>query len=676
MTRLGTLLTATAAGALAAACATTQDTATTMAAPTANAAMDLYVAGPIVYPAQAGDDASVLNGVVFEDVNRNGLREAGEPGVAGVKVTNGRDVVVTNASGVYALPVMDDMDVVVVQPSGYRAPTNADWVPQISYAHKPAGTPKTLRFGGLPATGPLPSAIDFPLIKAGDQNAFTCAILGDTQTYANAEIGYLRDSVIDDILDRGPGAIDCLVAVGDVMGDDLGLIPRMADVIGALGVPQWWVHGNHDFDFDADSDADSADSWRRLWGPANYAFEKGDTLFIVLDNVVYPCGPEDAQLEGREYCIEAERKRYNARLTDNQLLFVEGLLANTDPGKTVVFAHHIPFVSFVDQVTAPHQTDNVAQLYALVEGREALSLSGHTHTMENLAPGDSFPGWAERVGVQSLPFRHIIAGAGSGAWYQGDFDEHGTPMALQRLGAPRGWVSLDFTGPDYVETYHGANMGRERAMWLSFNTPGFRNWFEGIVEWALSDEETRDPRPPYSINDLPDVKILTPEDLADGTWLTANIWAGDSATTASVSINGGAPMAMTRTQQAQGEEPRIGAEWADPFAVQRQLSVARYALESTSGVEGNQGWQAFQGRQFGPASPQPQRSVADRNIHLWRLAMPEGLPEGAHVATVTVTDRHGREFVDRIAFEVRGVTPPARWRATVWDRFENGPPVR
>ncbi|MEO0981118.1 MAG: calcineurin-like phosphoesterase family protein [Pseudomonadota bacterium] len=624
----------------------------------------------------AGDGADMARGVVFEDLNRNSRRDPGEPGLPGVKVSNGRDVVLTDAGGAYALPARDDMAVFVVQPAGYQVPHDANWTPQFAYQHKPAGTPKRLRYGGLAPTGPLPEAINFPLTRAGGAARFRCAVLGDTQTYANQEIGYVRDSTVDDLLDRGDAARpDCLIAVGDVMGDDLDLIPRMANVLSTLEAPQWWVHGNHDFDFDADSDADSADSWRRLQGPAYYAFEIGEVLFIALDNVVYPCTARDAETPGREYCLEDERKRYNARITDDQMAFVEGLLALTDEDKLVVLAHHIPFVSFVDQQTAPHQTDNVNDLYALLEGREALSLSGHTHTIENFSPGDSFAGWAEMVDVQALPFRHIIAGAVSGSWFQGDFDIHGAPMSLQRLGAPRGWLELDFEGADYVETYQGANVGRERRMWLSVNTPAFRDWFDAIMAWRATDREERDPVPPLSINDLPDVKILTPEDLAAGSYLTANIWDGATETTAAVSI-ADRMIPMERTQAAAGEGAKIGAEWADPFAVQRQLSVARYALQSRSGEDGNQGWQAFQGARFGPAAPQPQGSVADRNMHLWRARLPADLPFGAHAVRVTSTDRHGRVSEDVIVLEVREQRPPPRFRSDVYNAFENGPPVR
>ncbi|MCX6944093.1 MAG: hypothetical protein NT173_04930, partial [Opitutales bacterium] len=46
--------------------------------------------------------AAPVHGVVFDDRNGNGGRDAGEPGLAGVGVSDGRTVVPTDAAGGYA----------------------------------------------------------------------------------------------------------------------------------------------------------------------------------------------------------------------------------------------------------------------------------------------------------------------------------------------------------------------------------------------------------------------------------------------------------------------------------------------------------------------------------------------------------------------------------------------
>ena len=49
---------------------------------------------------------------------------------------------------------------------------------------------------------------------------------------------------------------------------------------------------------------------------------------------------------------------------------------------------HIPFQTFTDNTAQKHQTDNFADLAAILEGRPVLGLTGHTHTTEQLLPGD------------------------------------------------------------------------------------------------------------------------------------------------------------------------------------------------------------------------------------------------------------------------------------------------
>jgi hypothetical protein len=613
-----------------------------------------------------GPSPAAVQGVVFDDANHNGRYDDDEHGLRDVKVSNGRDVTLSDSSGRYRLPIRADMSVFVIQPSGWRVPTDAHWIPQFAYEHKPAGSPKKLRYGGLPPTGPLPSAINFPLVPDARRERFNCAVMGDVQVYSGDEIGYARDSVVRDLLNRGAGNTDCVLALGDLVGDDLGLIPRIAEVLGAIGAPQWWVHCNHDYDHDADSDSDSADTWRHSYGPADYAFEIGRVSFIVIDNVSYPCGGDEREARERPFCKQYY-KTYNGRISPTQLTFIANVLKATDPNRLVVFATHIPLVGFDNRESQPHQTDDLQELYALLEGRRALSLSGHSHTLENLAPGDSFAGWQQAVGVSSIPFRHLVAGAVAGDWWGGDYDIDGVPMSLQGDGSPRGFVDFAVNGVDYTLDYRATGLSTERAMWLSVNTPAFRSWARQLWTWVEESPDTRSPIPPLSVHDLPDEKLLTRADLAGTTWLTANIWMGDSTTSAMISIDGGTPVAMSRTQQAHGEPGFVGAEYADPFALQRQLTVARSAIESSSGTPETQGY--IQGRQppIPPSPPQPRGSRADHSSHLWRYQIPADLPEGVHTATVTVTRAQGAPAQDTLVFEVRHDRPPRTFRRDHWE---------
>lgn len=634
---------------------------------------DPYFAAIEIVPGPA-PSAEKVRGTVFDDANRNGRFDEKERGLAGVKVSNGRDLAVTDADGRYSLPVLADMSVFVIQPSGWRVPTDENFIPQFAYQYKPAGSPKPLRFRGLAPTGPLPAAINFPLAPSAVGSDFRCAVLGDVQVTSNMEVGYARDTIVRELEERKDRPA-CIFALGDLVGDDLGLIPRLADVLGAARIPQWWVQGNHDYDSDADRDADSSDTWRREYGPTTYAFEIGQVLFIGLDNVIYPCGRMDYEKFGRDFCGEDPRKTYNGRFTPDQMTFIEKLVKATDPGKLIVLGHHIPLVGFDNREQWQHQTDNAAQLYEILKGRKALDLSGHSHTLENLAPGDSFAGWKESVGVESIPFRHVVAGAVAGDWWGADFDISGVPMSMQGDGSPRGYVDMGVQGTDYTLDYLASGQPTDKAMWLSMNTPEFRGWADVLLGWRDSDAQRRGEVPPLSIQDLPDVKLLTPGDLVVGSWLTANVWMGDSETEVTVSIDGGAPQPMQRTQEARGEPSRTGPAYSDPFALQHQLAVTRTAIQSQSGIALNQGY--IQGRQdrFPPAPPRPQGSAADHSSHLWRFRIPEDLSQGTHSALVHVERPQGSAASETLVFEIRAERPQPTFRFDKWNVFDDGPRV-
>src|SRR5882672_11151849 len=93
------------------------------------------------FPVEGGQRPQrMVTGVVFEDLSGASSRWPGDPGIAGVLVSNGRDVVRTDSEGRYRLPVDDDTIVFVIKPTGYNVPIDRDgMLPRFYYIHRPDG---------------------------------------------------------------------------------------------------------------------------------------------------------------------------------------------------------------------------------------------------------------------------------------------------------------------------------------------------------------------------------------------------------------------------------------------------------------------------------------------------------------------------------------------------------
>lgn len=608
-----------------------------------------------------------MSGRVFLDKNRDGRWQRRERGVKGVLVSNGHEVVKTDAAGEYRLPIYDQpggTTIFITKPAGYDVPLDAVNVPQFYYHHIPAGSP-ALRFGGLPPSGALPRELNFPLIRAQYKERFKIVVSGDTQPYSNNELGYVRDTLVRDVVADGVDDIELVIIEGDVMGDDLGLFPRFKQVMKATNTPLYLVGGNHDLDFDAPTDANSFDTFRREWGPPNYSFDLGRVHFIVLDDVRYPCTAED-DADGRHGFCTGANPAYTGAVAAEQMAWLENDLRHVSKDKLVVLNMHIPIVSYVDNASAQHQVYNARELYALLEGRPALALSGHTHTLEQIRPGELFAGWqtafSEPLGPS--PFPQIVTGATCGGWWSGDFDAQGVPQAWDRLGSPRGHLIIEFDGNTYKDRFRASSQSPDKQMSLSFLSPTFRTWYDALAAWLAAPAAIRSELAPVGINDLPDPSIITAADLAGGTQLVANVWNGSRDSFVYVELDGnGTTLQMERVQSGTGEG---FVEFLDPFALERQMYVLRYAIRSDSGDPRAQGFELFRGsRQEG--FPQPgSTGLTTRSNHLWRIALPE-LDAGSHTARVQTVDVHGQVFEDVIAFEVLDERPPAYFRSDVFE---------
>ncbi|OHB73299.1 MAG: metallophosphoesterase [Planctomycetes bacterium RBG_13_63_9] len=380
----------------------------------------------------------LAQGVVFHDANGNEAFDEGERPLPAVRVSNGRDVVTTDESGRYQLPLDDDTILFVLKPRGWRTPLSESELPRFYYIHKPNGSPKT-HFGGVAPTGRLPQSVDFPLYPQEEPDRFQVILLGDPQPSNQKEVDFLAHDVVEELI--GTKAAFG-VTLGDITFDDLALFEPEARTIALLGIPWYNVIGNHDMNYDAKCDRHSDETFEQTFGPPYCSFDYGPTHFLVLDDV--------------EWFIDGKTGKGNYRggIGEKQLAFIQNDLASVPEEQLVVLMMHIP-------ITGVHDRPNV---YRLIENRPfCISISGHTHSHEHrfLTEEDGWRG--------PKPHHHIVNVTACGSWWRGSPDERGIPHATMADGGPNGYSILTFDGHEYTLDYKAA--GRSKQYQMQIHAP-------------------------------------------------------------------------------------------------------------------------------------------------------------------------------------------------------------
>ncbi len=326
-------------------------------------------------------------------------------------------------------------------------------LPRFSYIYQPDGTPAVLDllYPGLAPTGPLPASVDFGLIKAKEPRRFNAVLFADPQPESHAEIDFIRDDVVNGLI--GVEAAFGITA-GDIMFDDLSLYGRYNRIVGQIGLPWWNIGGNHDLNFEAPNSRYSRETYKRVFGANYYAFEYGDTLFLMLDNVDY-LGADPAKPHGAG--------KFRGFFGERQLAFIANVLMETPPERLVAAFMHIPLRNYLDPDEGKQNTAVRAEFLALLSGRKSVSFSGHTHTTEHhyFGAADGF--------LASAPHHHHVLTAVSGSWWSGPLDRRGIASADSRDGTPHGFHILSIDGGAYTTRFIPANEPNARQMRISID---------------------------------------------------------------------------------------------------------------------------------------------------------------------------------------------------------------
>ncbi|WP_295937968.1 calcineurin-like phosphoesterase family protein [uncultured Alistipes sp.] len=334
--------------------------------------------------------------------------------LAGVAVSDGEQVVVSDAGGRYFLPTsLRDSLVFISVPSGYKAPVEGV-VPRF--------------FARVCAAN---ATVDFALNRLPDDTRWRVIVCNDIHLEnrpQKQDVAQFRSGLAADMQRLEPLARTetCIVVLGDMTTDKwwyktkFGL-PEYLREMERVGLAAFHGIGNHDHDIrGGETDHSRAAAYRHLFGPTDYSFNLAGTHWVVMDNFI-SYGPLDEQ-------GEADYREIRESFTPEQLGWLERDLSLIDNSTPVVFCTHAPFYRYAGVETLKEGCGaDVIRLLSRFD--DVLLLTGHTHLNYNV-----------QVSPRMLEHNNIsISGS---AWNTAQV----CGVNFTRDGTPAGYMQCDIAG--------------------------------------------------------------------------------------------------------------------------------------------------------------------------------------------------------------------------------------
>lgn len=261
------------------------------------------------------------------------------------------------------------------------------------------------------------------------------ALVGDPQVDDSTEMGYARRSVYRELYGRRD--LDVCIFLGDLVNDNMSLLPESVGVVDSLPYQCFMVPGNHDRDVYRGPKSSmyrqrDLSTWRKAVGYVDTSFVRGNVRFVLMNNVRpsdsgmtdYVGGFTDRQKHWLDSVLVADRVEARSRRISS---------GGGTPALTML-ATHIPFSQMKGRDSVLALIPDISRL---------LFVSGHTHFVSR---DDSIP--------------ELIAGAACGSWWRGVRDSNGIPYALQSCGSPRATSLPTFIVTELMTCPISASAGR------------------------------------------------------------------------------------------------------------------------------------------------------------------------------------------------------------------------
>lgn len=396
-----------------------------------------------------------------------GTVRSGSTPLEGVVVSDGLHCVKTDANGAYALPatITARSYVFVSTPKNYAAPVKDGM----------AVFWKFLKDCQKGSDGKYRN-VDFSLTPIADPERFAIFFFADPQPRSTAagydNIAYHSLNVCADMYNDmkaykeqvAAGRPIYGIALGDIVHQDLTLLPKHKDGMKKTGVVTYNVIGNHDHDLKAADDKSASEAFEKEMGPSNYSFNLGDMHFLVLDDMI---SPDASTGRSRDDC--------DTGITDEIWNWIKADMALVPADAPVMLCVHSPMARLASGKDRGGL--HIADVRALLtkNNRKVYAWAGHTHASFNYVDKNN-------PGLET----HTLSRVTGQLWTNEYLGANGTPRGYVYFEYNNGGVRWKFK-PLYYQT----------AQYLKSKSPAYtcRDWdynASGRAVLKASEEELTD----------------------------------------------------------------------------------------------------------------------------------------------------------------------------------------
>ncbi|MBO4803439.1 MAG: calcineurin-like phosphoesterase C-terminal domain-containing protein [Muribaculaceae bacterium] len=376
-------------------------------------------------------------------------------GVAGIAVSDGYEVVQTDAGGHYAMTsAKKNGYVFYTLPGGYE-PMLADgfnpqfWAPLYS---RDVNVNEVHEF----------------TLRRVDNDRHTVIFGADTHlARRSSDRAYFKKGLIaclNDEVTRADGGAIYSVLLGDLTWDvfwtqnNYNLSDFMADMKHFnYPMTMWPVIGNHDHDPSIpagdNTDEEAVEAWRDIVCPNYYSFNLGKVHYVVLDDIVYL----NIAYDGETYSEGvAGSRNYRGAITDEQIQWLRKDLALVGHSTPLVVCLHIPAWSINANFNYSARLDNSYTLCNLLNQYDQVHIvSGHNHCNYTAEPS-AFPHVTE----------HNITAVCGSLWQSAIMTDH----HICQDGSPAGYLRWSVNGTSLQWVFQPIHEGDSQMRLYDMNT--------------------------------------------------------------------------------------------------------------------------------------------------------------------------------------------------------------